>query len=241
MYWALSWCAQFKDRHAEMRKATFLLLALVFWGTGANGAELNPGVSSWLAAQTNVQSWSADFVQTRSLKSLTQPLTAAGHVWFQAPNRFRWELGQPPQTIAVRAADELLVIYPRLKRVERFPLSGQQAGPWRDALALLEAGFPGSEADLVKQYNIVSQQVTADTGEIVLQPKSASAKRMIPQIAITFDTKDHSLRSTELEFAEGSKMRNDFKNPVLNPKIEPELFAPQIPPDYKVVEPLKSH
>src|SRR5262245_23984784 len=49
---------------------------------------------SWLAAQTNIQTWSADFVQTRTLKALAQPLTASGHVWFAAPNRFRWELGQ---------------------------------------------------------------------------------------------------------------------------------------------------
>jgi len=44
-------------------------------------AELHPAVSAWLAAQTNIQSWSADFVQTRTLKSLTQPLTATGQVW----------------------------------------------------------------------------------------------------------------------------------------------------------------
>lgn len=205
----------------------------------ASAAGLNPEVASWLAAQTNIQSWSADFVQTRTLKSLTQPLSSTGHVWFEAPNRFRWELGHPAQTIAVREAEELLVIYPRLKRVEQFPLTGNQTGPWRDALALLEAGFPRSAADLESQYNIASQTVQGGTGRVVLQPKSASARRMIPQIEIEFDTKDASLRSTQLQFADGSTMRNDFKNPVLNPKVASDEFAPPIPKDYKVVEPLK--
>ena len=223
------------------RTLLLLILMLRTTATLVPAAELNAAVSGWLAAQTNIQSWSADFLQTRTLKSLTQPLTATGHVWFAAPNRFRWELGHPPQTIAVRATEELLVIYPRLKRVERFPLTGEQTGPWRDALALLEAGFPRSEIDLVKQYNILSQDVSNDTGRLVLQPKSAAAKRMIPQIEIVFNTSDHSLRSTELQFADGSTMRNDFKNPVLNPQIEPELFSPQIASDYKVVEPLKKH
>src|SRR5947209_14918733 len=122
----------------------FPLLITLFSRLSTDGAPLDPIVSSWLAAQSKVHSWSADFIQTRSLKSLTQPLTAKGHVWFAAPNRFRWELGNPPQTIAVRAVTEMLVIYPRLKRVERFPLSGDKAGPWKDALALLEAGFPRS-------------------------------------------------------------------------------------------------
>jgi outer membrane lipoprotein-sorting protein len=202
-------------------------------------APLNPAVSSWLNAQTNVKTWTADFLQTRSLKSLTQPLIAKGHVWFAAPNRFRWELGNPAQTIAVRATNEMLVIYPRLKRVERFPLSGVQAGPWKDALALLEAGFPRDAEQLDSQYNILDQVVQDPVVKLVLQPKSAAARRMMPQIQIEFDRRDLALHATELQFADGSILRNDFSNAVLNPPVTAEQFAPAIPPDYKVVEPLK--
>jgi len=213
--------------------AVFLLPASL------RAAELNPVLTAWLAAQTNINSWSADFVQTRSLKSLTQPLIATGKVWFAAPNRFRWELGNPAQTIAVRAANELLVIYPRLKRVERFPLSGEAAGGWKDALALLEAGFPRSAAELQAQYDIVEQHVDKPVGRVVLQPKSASARRMMPQIQIEFDLADFSLRSTTLQFADGSTLRNDFSAAVMNPPIDPKMFSPELPNDYKVVEPLK--
>jgi outer membrane lipoprotein-sorting protein len=202
-------------------------------------APLNPAVSSWLNAQTNVKTWTADFLQTRSLKSLTQPLIAKGHVWFAAPNRFRWELGNPAQTIAVRATNEMLVIYPRLKRVERFPLSGVQAGPWKDALALLEAGFPRDAEQLDSQYNILDQVVQDPVVKLVLQPKSAAARRMMPQIQIEFDRRDLALHATELQFADGSILRNDFSNAVLNPPVTAEQFAPAIPQDYKVVEPLK--
>lgn len=204
-----------------------------------SAAELNPVFASWLAAQTNIQSWSAEFVQTRTLKSLTQPLTATGRVWFAAPNKFRWELGQPAQTIAVRAPENLLVLYPRLKRVEKFPLTGEQAGQWRDALGLLEAGFPRSQSELEHQYNILSQTVAAGAGELVLQPKSAAARRMIPQIKIDFGTNDLALRGTELQFSDGSTLRNDFTNAVLNPTIDAQRFSPRLPDDYKVVEPLK--
>jgi outer membrane lipoprotein-sorting protein len=220
-------------------KRLFLLLPGLTLGLVRAAADVSAQVDAWLAAQTNIQSWSADFVQTRSLKSLTQPLTANGHVWFAAPNRFRWELGHPPQTIAVRAPQELQVIYPRLKRVEKFPLAGEQIGPWRDALALLEAGFPRSKAELENQYNVLAQTIRDDTGTLVLQPKSASARRMMPQIKIDLDTKTYALKATELQFADGSTLRNDFKNPQLNPTIEPQQFSPSIPSDYKVVEPLK--
>src|SRR6266850_2821459 len=129
-------------------KTPRLLLCLMLLGllSGQNliAAETNSPVTAWLAAQTNVQTWSADFTQTKTLKSLVQPLTAAGHVWFAKPGRFRWELGHPPQTIARRSGDEMRVIYPNLKRVEIYPL--KEAGQWRDALALLEAGFPQNQA-----------------------------------------------------------------------------------------------
>src|SRR5882724_7483799 len=102
-----------------MTKGCFaLLIGMVFFGAHGEifAADTNSLLATWLAKQPDIQTWSADFIQTRALKSLTQPLTATGHVWFAAPNRFRWELGHPPQTIAVRGSNEMLVIYPPLKR-----------------------------------------------------------------------------------------------------------------------------
>lgn len=221
---------------------TFVLWSTILLSAAAASSaeqELKPAVVAWLNAQTNIHSWSADFVQTRTLKTLTQPTKESGQVWFAVPNRFRWELGHPAKTIAVRAPQELLILYPRLKRVERFPLAGAQAGPWRDALSLLEAGFPRNQAEMRAQYNILAQTINGNTCEITLQPKSAAARRMMPQIKIDFDTQDFSLRGTELQFADGSLMRNDFSNAVLNPEVDPKMFSPEIPADYKVVEPLK--
>jgi outer membrane lipoprotein-sorting protein len=212
-------------------------LVLGVWSFGACAAETNGNLTAWLNAQTNIHTWSADFTQTRVLKSLAQPLTATGHVWFEAPNRFRWELGHPVQTIAVRGPEEMLVIYPRLKHAERYSLAGEQSSQWRDVMKLLEAGFPRSQAEMEAQYNILAQRVTDDVCELTLQPKSATARKMMPQIKIGFSTKDSSLRSTELQFADGSIMRNDFKNPELNPKLDESLFTPKLESDYKVEEP----
>ena len=226
-------------------KFGFYMLALILTAGAcglsghAAGKPLSPAVEKWLQAQTNLHTWSADCLQTRTFKSLTQPLTANGRVWFSAPNQFHWELGNPPQTIAVRTKTGLVVIYPRLKRAENYPLEGDQAGPWRDALALLEAGFPRSQQQLNAQFNLLSEQVTTNTLQLALEPKSAGARRMMPQIRIALDMLTSMLRSTELQFADGSTMRNDFTNQVMNPVIDPALFAPDIPNDYKVVEPLK--
>src|SRR5947208_858614 len=85
-------------------------LVLGAWCFSAHAVGTNTVLSTWIAAQTNIHTWSADVVQTRTLKSLAKPLTAYGHVWFEAPNRFRWELTNPVPSIAVRGPEEMLII-----------------------------------------------------------------------------------------------------------------------------------
>ena len=219
-------------------KKILLLLALA-QSLAAHGAtsRLTAEVERWLRAQATVTNWCADFEQTRKLKSLTQPLTAKGRVWFSAPQSFRWELGE--QTIAVRAEDNVLVIYPKLKRVERYSTRVEDAGPWGDVMALMEAGFPRTEDQLLEKFEVVSQKMTGQSVELELEPRSTAARKVMPRMRLTFDLQGASLRSTELQFADGSTMRNDFLNPKLNTAMDRALFAPVIPPEYKVAEPLK--
>lgn len=218
-------------------------------------------LDAWLAHQAHIRTWSADFTQTRALRALTQPLTVRGRVWFAAPDRFRWELreadgtgagdpepGQTPlanrgdpllhcQTIAVRGAEQLLVIYPKLKRAERYPLTGRQPGPWRDALALLESGFPRSRVDLEAKFRVLSVSDIAGRCDVTLQPKAASARKLMPQLRLAFATNDFSLQWTELKFADGSTLRNEFTNACVNPELDEGMFTPTLEPVFTVVEP----
>lgn len=214
-----------------------LVSLLVTWPS-AVAAQTNT-IDSWLARQETVRTWSADFVQTRKLQSLTVPLTAQGRVWFAAPDRFRWELGTPPRTIVVRQPDQMSVIYPLLKRVERYPLTQEQGGQWGSALALLEAGFPRSRADLESKFRLVSETPQADLLRVRLEPKAPSARKLIPRIDLVLSILDNSLQATELEFPDGSTMRNDFSNAKVNPAIDEGLFRSEVASDFKVVEPLK--
>lgn len=209
------------------------------WCITSRAADTNAVLNSWLAAQTNLQTWTADFTQTRTLKTLMQPLAATGRLWYAAPNRFRWELGSPAQTIAVRNADEMFVIYPRLKRAERYPLGNSTSGQWRDMLSLLDAGFPRNRGDLDARFRVLSVTETNNSWLLTLQPKSAFARKMLSEIHVGLATNSFALTSTELVFLDGSRMRNDFSNGVLNPTIDEKAFAWRPPADFKVTEPLK--
>jgi len=215
------------------------IAVLCLAATVARADERDVQFNRWFAAQTNLQSWSADFTQTRSLKVLSQPLVATGKVWVTVPNRFRWELGQPAQTIVLRQPDQLLIIYPRLKRAEKYSLEGVPPGPLKDALALMDASLPRDRATMEERFRLLSATETNSILQMTLQPKSASARKFISEILIGFRTNDFSIAVTELKFADGSGLRNDFTNVVLNRPVDPALFQAKLAPDFTVVEPLR--
>lgn len=224
----------------SVRSGLALIGCFTFFGlTTLRVSPADAKLDQWLAAQTNVHTWTADVVQTRKLKALTSPLVAQGKVWFAEPNYFRWELGSPPQTIAVRQPEQMLVIYPRLKRVEKYPLQGSQLGPMRDALTLFEAGFPRTRADIDSKFRIISQSESNGIFMLQLEPKALAARRIMPQIKIGFESASLQLKLTELQFADDSLLRNDFTNSAINGTIDPKLFRPDLPSDFKVIEPIR--
>lgn len=194
--------------------------------------------NKWFEVQTNTQSWSADFTQTRFLKVLSQPLTSSGKVWVRR-GEFRWELGQPAQTIVLRRPEKLLIIYPRLKQAEIYPLENIPPGPIKDAMTLLDVTLPSDRATMEKKFTLLSAAETNATLQMTLQPKSVSARQFVSEIVVGFHTNNYTIADTQMKFADGSTLRNDFTNVVLNQPMDPKLFDTNLPSDYSVVEPLK--
>ena len=229
-------------KKSERTRARFIWvifpLALFLAPQIGHTADINSVLSSWFASQAKIQTWSADFTQTRTLKSLTQPLIGHGRVWFAAPDDFRWELGQPPQTIAVRHDDEMYVIYPHLKRAELYPMGANAPAQLRAAMSLLQAGFPRGREEFDSEYSVVSLSETNGVYDLTLQPKSSAAQQMMSQLEIGLAADNFELKSTELTFADGSTLRNDFTNLVLNPALNKTMFQWTPPADYNVVSPL---
>jgi outer membrane lipoprotein-sorting protein len=221
----------------KMLRQFLLVLVIITARPVVRADETNSVLDSWFAAQKQLHTWSADFVQTRALKTLTQPLIARGHITFAMPNDFRWELGQPAQTIALRHGDEMFVIYPRLKRAERYPLGAAAPAEWRDTMSLLQAAFPRDRKEFDAQFQILSMTETNGAWQMSLQPKSSFARRMMPELRIDLATNDFSLASTELIFVDGSRMRNDFTNAVLNPPLGETIFEWSPPAGFKVTNP----
>ena len=196
-------------------------------------------LTAWMGQQAQIKTWSADVVQIRILKSLVRPLKSRGQVWFRQPNQFRWQLGDPPRTIAVGKDDELLIIYPRLKQIERFA-AGEDVDPaWKQVLALLEVGFPSDTETFFSRYELVRTARLKKSWRFELRPAAEVARKRLDRVTIEISTRDFSLLSTELIFPDGSTMKNQFIHRRLNPDLDEGLFDFKIEGGYTVVNPLQ--
>lgn len=218
-------------------------LALLWQPCGrlpAGEAEAEAAFERWLDLQESVETWKADVVQTRTFPTLAHPLESKGNILYRTPSHFRWRLGDPPRTIAVRNMEGVVIYYPALKRAEKYALtSGAGAeNPWKESMALLDAGFNQSRADLEKQFDVVSLSASGGQGRIVLRPKNAAARKFMPEIRVEFVESVPGPSSTEFVFADGATLRNEFRDPVLNPKLDADAFELSLPDDVKISRPL---
>jgi outer membrane lipoprotein-sorting protein len=221
---------------ADMRSILFssMLCCLAFT---VEATEEDVLLDKWLNKQAAIKTWTANVVQTRKIKSLVRPLESQGKVWFVQPNQFRWQLGSPPRTIAVRTHQELKIIYPKLKQMERYPFDNITDPAMQQALALLEVGFPTHPEHFRARYELISITTSVGVYKFELQPRDKQARRLLTRVRMDASSKDLSLLATELEFPDGSTMRNAFSNHKLNVKIDEALFRIDAT-DYQVVQPL---
>lgn len=222
-----------------MKKASVILVCLVcclIFNIAA--ADDNALLDEWLTKQVAIKTWVADVVQTRKIKSLLRPLESKGQVWFVQPNQFRWQLGDPPRTIAVRTQQELLIVYPKLKQLERYPFEKIENPAMQQALALLEVGFPSDPERFHARYELLSITTTDNVRRFELQPKDKQARRLLAKVRLEVSPGDLTLLATELEFPDGSTMRNSFSSHSLNVEIDASLFKVDTA-GYQVAEPLQ--
>lgn len=219
-----------------------LLLALPGLTPTSANAEPTPDevLDTWLTKQASFKTWSADVTQTRKLKSLVRPLVSEGKVYFRQPNQFRWVLGDPPKTLAVRMDDALVIVYPRLKQAERYAYGDVADESLRQALALLDVGFPNDVTTFREQYDLLSAtKAENDRWSIELRPKSKEAQRIIGTIRLEVGGEDYLLFVTEVAFPDGSTMTNTFSGHELNPELDDALFSVELDDSYEMVDPLK--
>jgi outer membrane lipoprotein carrier protein len=187
-------------------------------------SDLTP-VKKWIASQAGMKSLSADFVQTRTFRTLRDPLERQGHIWFQSPDAFRWELGSPPTQIVLRYEDEMALIEPKKKRAQRLDPATTAKQSGRPNLAMMEFPLATDFAEFEREFEILDIRIEGTHCTLNLLPRDPEARKMVRDIQLDFDSTSHHLLAFEITFRDGSSLRNAFSNTQINTPIDPNVFG----------------
>jgi len=201
----------------------FLLLAVSSL-PAAPHLDLTP-VKQWIASQAGMKSLSADFVQTRTFRTVKDPLERHGHVWFQIPDAFRWELGSPPTRIILRYKDEMAMIEPEKKRAQKMDPNGQGQQAGQPNLGMMEFPLAADFAEFERQFEILDLQTQGNQCSLTLLPREPDARQVVRGIQLDFDTSNNHLLAFEITFRDGSSLRNVFSQTEINSRIDPHVFG----------------
>lgn len=169
-------------------------------------------VKQWIEAGAKVKSLEIDFVQERKLKALRQPLTKSGKIWFQRPDSFHWQIGEPPAILAIRkSGGDLQVADIQEKKIHVWSpdeITAEQANGKGHGFAMAGSGFPASIETFEQQFEINAAHEAKEHGvwDVNLDLRDRKAGIFVKDIVFTIRPDDGTLSKFDIFMRDGSIM-----------------------------------
>lgn len=203
-----------------MRFLIFLLPLLAVVTASADNAALD----FWLKRQASITSLDAGFIQERKLPALKNPVTTQGHLSFAKPDKIRWQLGEPLETLAVSDGKTLTLIEAATKIARQTDVNSPQAARF----SLLSGQAFQSSESFHQAFEIIESRVNSGIHQYTLKPKDRRLRAQIPWVFLDIDPEKNELRAMELELQDKSRLRTVFSNVRFNLKLDESLFKPDL-------------
>jgi outer membrane lipoprotein-sorting protein len=218
-----------------------LCLGLILAGTFAFTSQVGRAGTHLTAAEVldnlqakakTLKSLKGSFEQRKYSRLLVRPMESKGELFWQPPGRFRWEVVRPvPLTLVVRE-DNILLLYPDLKKVTLY------RGPSGVGLLDRITGATGDSQTFQRQYAIEVELVARGEGsrwiQMNMEPKSAEHARYFKRLEVKIDPE--TWLPNEIAILEG----NDdwtliyLSNLIENANLSDGLFSVEPPEGFQV-------
>jgi len=172
------------------------------------------------ASASVVETISSRFIQKRFLSILNDTLISKGHLYYQKPDRLRWELIEPG--------------------ISGFKIDGDRAERWKGRTdetqsfsvaqvpfikIFSEQIFAWARADFQKLKKSQSIWVISENPiTLRLEPRSFREKDFVDHILIVFAEDTRHIKTVEVHDAEGDSTRIDFFDTIINASLNKDLF-----------------
>ena len=201
----------------------FLILLLPLLALATARAD-NAALDAWLKRQASITTLDAGFTQERKLPALKNPVTTQGHLSFAKPDKIRWQLGEPLETLAVSDGKTLTLIEAATKTARQTDVDSPQAARF----SLLSGRAFQSSEGFHQAFEIIESRVASGIHQYTLKAKDRRLRGQIPWIFLDIDPEKNELRAMELELQDKSRLRTVFSNVRFNLKLDEALFKPDL-------------
>jgi outer membrane lipoprotein carrier protein len=179
-------------------------------------------LEAWLVRQRSIRSLEVAFVQERRLPALKHPVSTPGKLSFEKPNRIRWQLGEPVQTLAVSDGTTLTLVEDAGKSVRHVPADSPRAARFS---TLTGNSFGNAEA-FHEAFAVVESRVSLGIHQFTLQPKDRRTRAEVPWVFLDIDPVRTELRALEMELRDKSRIRTVFGEARFNLEFPAAHFQP---------------
>ena len=218
-----------------------LCLGLILVGTAALTSQVGMAGTHLTAEEVldqlqakakTLKSLKGSFEQRKYSRLLVRPITSAGKFFWQPPGRFRWEVVRPALLTLVVREDNILLLYPDLKKVTLY------RGPSGVDLLDRLTGATGAPQTFQRQYAIEVELVTKGEDsrwiQMKMEAKSAKNARYFKRLEVKIDPE--TWLPIEIAILEG----NDdwtliyLSNLIENSNLTDSLFSVEPPEGFQV-------
>lgn len=184
----------------------------------------NAVLDAWLKRQPTINSLDTTFTQERKLPSLKNPTSANGRLSFVKPGKFRWQLGEPVETLAVSDGKTLTLVETAEKVAHQIASDSPQAARF----ALLSGKAFESPEAFQSAFEIIESRVTEGISQYTLKAKDRRMRAQVPWIFLDIDPVKNELTALEMELQDKSRVKTVFHKPRINTPLPDSLFTPDL-------------
>jgi outer membrane lipoprotein carrier protein len=187
----------------------------------AQGLAEQPVLENWLKRQATTTSLDCNFIQERQLPALKNPTVTRGRLVFSKPGKFRWQLGEPVESLAVSDGKTLTLVQFREKTAHQIAADSPQAARFS---LLSGKAFESLEA-FQQTFEIIETRINSGIHQFTLKPKDRRMRSQVPWVFLDIDPLKNELSAMEIELQDKSRIRTVFKTPRFNQPLPDSLFT----------------
>ena len=206
-----------------MKKILYLLIVIVccpFCGIKAQNADDAQIKRKLNQAAASLKTMQCDFVQTKHLKMLNDDMVSKGKMYYQQPDRLRWEYTTPYSYIFVLNKDKVVLKNGKRKDV----IDVNQNKVFREIARIVMSSVVGS--CLSDEKNFKTTIVATNTEWVATMiPARKEMKQMFQEIVLHFSKQKSYVTKVELFEKNGDKTTIDLRDIRVNEAVSSNMFS----------------